>query len=128
MLLLEPVLAHPDWDLPFFKNALRMHLIMLLEFVLCQVIDGRERIIGYYLRLLRDAEKRYNTTQKECLAVVWAVKKLRPYLYGRPFIVKTDHASLKWLLNPRYAFLYGLWTCPAVLPGDLWMYSRRSDG
>ena len=97
MLLSEPVLAHPDWDLPFEIHCDASNYA--IGVVLCQIIDGRERVIGYYSRLLRDAEKRYDTTQKECLAVVWAVKKLRPYLYGRPFIVKTDHASLKWLLN-----------------------------
>ena len=97
MLVAEPVLAHPDWDLPFEIHCDASNYA--IGVVLCQVIDGKERVIGYYSRLLRDAEKRYDTTQKECLAVVWAVKKLRPYLYGRPFIVKTDHASLKWLLN-----------------------------
>jgi hypothetical protein len=97
MLLSEPVLAHPDWDLPFEIHCDASNYA--IGVVLCQIIDGQERVIGYYSRLLRDAEKRYDTTQKECLAVVWAVKKLRPYLYGRSFIVKTDHASLKWLLN-----------------------------
>ncbi len=97
MLIAEPVLAHPDWDLPFEIHCDASNYA--IGVVLCQVIEGKERVIGYYSRLLRDAEKRYDTTQKECLAVVWAVKKLRPYLYGRPFIVKTDHASLKWLLN-----------------------------
>lgn len=97
MLLSEPVLAHPDWDLPFEIHCDASNYA--IGVVLCQIIDGKERVIGYYSRLLRDPEKRYDTTQKECLAVVWAVKKLRPYLYGRPFIVKTDHASLKWLLN-----------------------------
>ena len=93
----EPVLAHPDWDLPFQIHCDASNYA--IGVVLCQIIEGKERVIGYYSRLLRDAEKKYDTTQKECLAVVWAVKKLRPYLYGRPFIVKTDHASLKWLLN-----------------------------
>jgi len=97
VLVSEPVLAHPDWDLPFQIHCDASNYA--IGVVLCQIIDGKERVIGYYSRLLRDAEKKYNTTQKECLAVVWAVKKLRPYLYGRPFIVKTDHASLKWLLN-----------------------------
>ena len=96
-LVSEPVLAHPDWDLPFQIHCDASNYA--IGVVLCQIIDGKERVIGYYSRLLRDAEKKYDTTQKECLAVVWAVKKLRPYLYGRPFIVKTDHASLKWLLN-----------------------------
>ena len=97
MLTSEPLLAHPDWDEPFEIHTDASGYA--IGAVLCQVIGGKERVIGYYSRLLRDPEKKWDTTQKECLAVVWAVKKLRPYLYGRQFVIKTDHAALKWLLN-----------------------------
>lgn len=97
ILMTEPLLEHPDWDLPFEIHCDASNYA--LGVVLCQIIDGRERVIGYYSRVLRDSEKNYDVTQKECLAVVWAVKKLRPYLYGREFVIKTDHAALKWLLN-----------------------------
>lgn len=38
-------------------------------------------------------------TRKELLAVVKAVKQFHHYLYGRHFIVRSDHGALRWLLN-----------------------------
>jgi transposase InsO family protein len=58
-----------------------------------------ERVIGYASRSLNVHERRYCTTRKELLAVVWFVRHFRPYLYGRKFFVRTDHASLQWLYN-----------------------------
>ena len=41
----------------------------------------------------------YCTTYRELLAVVTFVKQFRHYLYGRPFLLRTDHSSLVWLKN-----------------------------
>jgi len=62
--------------------------------VLLQVKDGEERPICYASQLYNRHEKNYNVTRKELLTVVTVVKKLRQYLLGRPFTIRTYHAAL----------------------------------
>ena len=44
-------------------------------------------------------EQKYWATHREMLALVWATRHFWPYLYGKPFTVRTDHNSLRWLHN-----------------------------
>ena len=57
--------------------------------------DGMEPLVAYLSRKLLPREVSYATVEK-CLALVWALKKLQPYLYGHSFTVMTDHNPLIW--------------------------------
>ena len=61
----------------------------------------RGTVIEYASRTLTSAEKNYATTEKECLAIVWSVHKLRQYLIGSRFKLETDHKPLEWLESAR---------------------------
>ena len=79
---------------------------MGLGAALMQQFDGTLFPISFISKKLSTAEKNYSTTEKECLAIVWAVKKYRNYLHGSQFIIETDHNSLQDLdqakfINPR---------------------------
>lgn len=66
--------------------------------VLCN--DNRKPI-AFASRNLNKAEINYPTGEKELLAIVWAVKHFRPYLYGRTFVIETDHKPLIYLFGMR---------------------------
>ena len=56
-----------------------------------------ERAIAYYSKTFSLPQRNYCVTRRELLAVVMAVNHFRPYLYGKNFKLRTDHASLVWL-------------------------------
>ena len=65
--------------------------------VLGQRIDKKFHTIYYASRTMNDAQKNYSTTEKELLAVMFAIEKFRPYLILSKVIVYTDHSTLKYL-------------------------------
>lgn len=60
-----------------------------------------DRPIHFFSRTLNEAQRRYSTIQKELLAIVEAIKNFRPYLYGRFFVLITDHKPLCYLFNMK---------------------------
>uniref|UniRef100_K3XCB4 Reverse transcriptase RNase H-like domain-containing protein n=1 Tax=Globisporangium ultimum (strain ATCC 200006 / CBS 805.95 / DAOM BR144) TaxID=431595 RepID=K3XCB4_GLOUD len=64
---------------------------------------GHERVASYQSRLLEAAEKNYPVNDKELLAIKYALLKFRVRLLGEtPFIVYTDHASLRIAINSSH--------------------------
>ena len=61
----------------------------------------REKVIAYFSKVLNKSERNYCVTRRELLAVVESVKFFHHYLYGQEFLIRTDHASLRWLMSFR---------------------------
>ena len=71
-----------------------------------------EHPVYYYSRLLNSAKWNYSTTDRECLAVIAAVKKFRVYVLGAPLEIRTDHSAVRQLLNKVNATgRYARWVC-----------------
>jgi hypothetical protein len=93
-----PILAHPDYSKPFVLHTDAS--TVGLGAVLSQIDEQqREHPILFLSRSLTDAEKNYGATELECLAIIWAVRKLHPYLDGSQFSLITDHSALQWLFD-----------------------------
>ena len=97
VLITAPVLAHYDHELPL---ELRVDASGFgIGGVLVQLKEQKPQPILYVSRKLKETEKKFMTTEREALAVVWMTLKLRHYLYGRHFTVVTDHRALTWLME-----------------------------
>lgn len=70
--------------------------------VLFQLDDNDlEQPIAFHSAQLTSAQRNCTVTERECLSVISAIDKFRPYLELMPFTVLTDHSALKWLMNQK---------------------------
>ena len=81
-----------DFDLPFVLETDASDNCMCAA--LLQEIEGVERPIAFFSRTMNDAERTYDTSQKELLAIVKAVEHFRLFLFRTKFKIRTDHAPL----------------------------------
>lgn len=93
LLVNDPILAYPNFSKPFVLNT------DASNFALGAVLSQEDHAICYASRTLNEHELNYSTIEKELLAIVWAVKYFRPYLFGRKFSIHTDHQPLQWLFS-----------------------------
>ena len=99
-LLQEPVLELPDLMKPFVLRTdapgVGVAAIMLQE------NKGKLYPVGYASKKLSLAEAEYPVIEKECLAVVWGIRRFKLYLAGKRFTLQTDHKPLKYQKDAGY--------------------------
>ena len=71
--------------------------------VLGQRIGKASHAIYYASRTLNDAQRNYSTTEKEILAIVFALEKFQSYLLGTKVIVYSNHATIHYLMTKKEA-------------------------
>ncbi|GBM86407.1 Retrovirus-related Pol polyprotein from transposon 297 [Araneus ventricosus] len=95
----SPVLIYPRTDKEFILDTDASNegtgALLSLKF------GNEECVIAYFSRSLCNPEGNYCVTRQELLAVMKSIEHFYHYLYGRKFLLQTDHASLRWLLNFR---------------------------
>ncbi|CAK1577892.1 unnamed protein product [Parnassius mnemosyne] len=93
----DPILQYPDFTKEF--NLTTDASNFAIGAVLSQGPIGSDKPVCYASRTLNESEINYSTIEKELLAIVWATKYFRPYLFGRKFKILTDHKPLQWMMN-----------------------------
>ncbi|XP_073019313.1 uncharacterized protein [Primulina eburnea] len=100
-LITAPVMIAPDWGSPF--EVMCDASDTALGAVLGQKREKCIHVIYYASMTLSAAQLNYATTEKELLAVVFALDKFRSYLIGSKVVVHTDHLALKYLMAKKDA-------------------------
>ncbi|KAJ0454905.1 putative nucleotidyltransferase, Ribonuclease H [Helianthus annuus] len=96
-----PILQSPDWSLPFeIMCDASDHTIGA---VLGQRVNKKPVAIYYASKTLSDAQLNYTTTEKELLAVVYALDKFRSYIWGSKVIIFSDHSVVRYLMEKKDA-------------------------
>ena len=96
-----PIIQPPDWKVPF--KIMCDASDYAIDAVLGQWVGKVPHVIYYASKTLNDAQMNYSTTEKELLAIVFALDKFRSYLLGSKVLIYLDHAALKYLFSKKDA-------------------------
>ena len=98
-LMKDPILVYPDFTKEFYLATDASSTG--LGAVLLQKRKCRMRVISYASRVMTSAEKNYSTTERECLALFWGLKKFKHLILGYKVNLLTDHKPLLDLYKKR---------------------------
>ncbi|XP_071917151.1 uncharacterized protein [Coffea arabica] len=101
LLTSPPIIQPPDWSLSFeIMCDTSDHAVGA---VLGQRVGKAAHVIYYASQVLNGAQLNYSTSEKELLAVIFALEKFRSYLLGAKVIVFSDHSALRYLMTKKDA-------------------------
>ncbi|CAM8940358.1 unnamed protein product [Rhodiola kirilowii] len=96
-----PIIRAPDWGQLF--EIMCDASDYAVGVVLGQRVYKKPVVIYYASRTLDAAQRNYSTTEKELLAVVFALEKFRSFLLGTKVVVFSDHAAIRYLMTKKEA-------------------------
>ena len=105
-IICKPILQLPDLSKGFVLRTDASDVG--IGAALLQEVGEKFFPVAFASKKLLPREQRYSAIEKECLAIVWAVKKFSLYLYGRQFVLQTDHHPLQYLNAAKFE-------CPRVM-------------
>ena len=94
-----PIVRAPNWQFPFEVMCDASDLA--IGAVLGQREDGKPHVVYYARKTLNEAQRNYTTTEKQLLAVVYALDEFGAHLVGSDIVIFTDHSALKYLLPSK---------------------------
>jgi hypothetical protein len=92
------ILIPLKWDVEFHVH-IDASLLVVGALLAQNIIRKSDQPIVYAFRLLNDAKQNYSTIEKEALAMVVTLHKIKHYLLGNKFVFYVDHMALNYLVN-----------------------------
>ena len=94
-----PILMLPDVDKVFYLRTDASYYG--LGAAILQEHDNILKPVCFAGKKLTTSEQKYSTVEKECYAIVWGINRFKEYLYGKEFVLQTDHMPLKFLCGMK---------------------------